>query len=457
MQFISCLYVLPVVPFQMKRVGYDETSSIIATAATCCIGSIISAFLTDLPFIIAPPTSVSIFMAVSMQQSDFMPYQGNACLMIAGAGLAIIGAIPPLGRFVAKLIPDCIQSSTAVGIGLITALAGATEIELVVHGKYTILDMGPITAEVVVAIAALIIVAVLLHYHVKGAFCGGLIFGTFTWWIVSEKWPKSLVANPIAETHTGNYTEDIILMIFNLLFLFILSLNGLSRSFSDLAGITKKNGSIPRGGALLIVCGLTTMLSGYFSGPPILISPESAAGIKAGAKTGLSTLVCGVLFGISLFFYPVFAAVPAAGTAPLLIMVGVVLFNNTKRIDWTVYKEAVPAFCVLFFIPFTYSILRGVAFGYVIYIMMAFFTGDYITNTLHFVDSYRHSQATTVMARRKSTVLQDGDGGDVQYLRDDETRDDDSEGFEDDQPTNAFGKLMARMDMASSDITVELH
>lgn len=133
---------------------------------------------------------------------------------------------------------------------------------------------------------------------------------------------------------------------------------------------------------------MTTCLSGYFSGPPILISPESAAGIKAGAKTGLSTLVCGILFGIATFFYPVFAAVPAAGTAPLLIMVGVLLFANTKRIDWTNYKEAVPSYCVLFFIPFTYSILRGVAFGYIIYIFLGFYTGDFIENTAEFVHFY---------------------------------------------------------------------
>jgi adenine/guanine/hypoxanthine permease len=79
---------------------------------------------------------------------------------------------------------------------------------------------------------------------------------------------------------------------------------------------------------------VSTILSGMFSGPPILISPESAAGIKAGAKTGFSTVVCGVLFGISVFFSPLFAAVPPAGTAPLLIMVGVLLFQNAKRIDW---------------------------------------------------------------------------------------------------------------------------
>jgi hypothetical protein len=171
----------------------------------------------------------------------------------------------------------------------------------------------------------------------------------------------------MAAPETGQSVGDLktintsILLILNLVFLYVLTLNGLaryiqpsevshlakffviSRSMSDLAGLTKPSGVIPRGNWLFICCGLTTVLSGYFSGtyyvvvlaslqisvcaactlgPPILVSPESAAGIKAGAKTGLSTVVCGILFGISVFFWPLFKAVPAAGTAPLLIIVG---------------------------------------------------------------------------------------------------------------------------------------
>lgn len=144
------------------------------------------------------------------------------------------------------------------------------------------------------------------------------------------------------------------------------------------------------------------MLSAYMSGPPILISPETAAGIKAGARTGLSTLVCGILFGVAAFFSPLFAAVPPAGTAPLLIMVGVMMFGNAKRIDWADYKVAVPAYCVLFFIPFTYSILRGVAIGYIIYIMIGLFTGDMIQNIIDFVKDY-----TTPKAKAKPLALQE--------------------------------------------------
>ena len=102
-QFISCLYVLPVVPYQMKRVGYDEQSSIIATAATCALGCIVGAFLTDMPFIIAPPTSVSIFFAVSMQQAGMGYREGNAALLISGAALTFLGIVPPIGRFFTRV------------------------------------------------------------------------------------------------------------------------------------------------------------------------------------------------------------------------------------------------------------------------------------------------------------------------------------------------------------------
>jgi AGZA family xanthine/uracil permease-like MFS transporter len=336
-----------------------------------------------------------------------------------------------------QLIPECIQAALGVGIGLITALAGALELGVVVRGKYTIVDMGEMTDEVVVGIAALILVAASLHYHIKGAFCVGLFFGTFTWWAIERQGPTALVASPVAEKNVGNHNHSIVLLTFNLLFLYFLTLNGLARSLSDLAHLTKPSGAIPRGNWLLIVCGLTTILSGYFSGPPILISPESAAGIKAGAKTGISTLVCGALFGVSTFFYPVFAAVPAAGTAPLLIMVGVVLFNNVKRVDWMVVKDAVPAYCVLFFIPFTYSILRGVGFGYVIYIFIGLFTGEFIANA----EAFYIYMTTPAPPKRPAQGLSEKEGEEA--------------GVPKDSVEAMVGKMLSVLDMEGHDIKIE--
>jgi xanthine/uracil/vitamin C permease (AzgA family) len=294
----------------------------------------------------------------------------------------------------------------AVGIGMLTALAGATEIDLVVPGDGTIVSMGKITVEIMIAIAGdqsspicsfpqpppppppppcictmtgVIIIAAALHYHVKGAFCLALVFCSVVWWSYDDSWPQSVVRAPTSEvidTFFGEHISDGLILSANLIFLYLLTLSGLVSSLSSLAGLVREDNSIPRNRWLFLVCGVATCLSGLMSGPPILISPESASGIKAGAKTGLSTVVCGLLFGLSVFFGPVLENVPHAATAPLLIAVGIVLFQNVQKLNWKVITESAPAYVVLFFIPFTYSILQGVAIGYVVYLILGVLTGQ---------------------------------------------------------------------------------
>ncbi len=173
-----------------------------------------------------------------------------------------------------------------------------------------------------------------------------------------------------------------------MIFLYIVTISGLARAFSDLAQVTNENGTVPRGRWLYVICGLLTIFSGCYGGPPILISPESGAGIKAGGRTGLSSVVGGIIFGLAVFFTPLFQAIPAAATAPLLIAVGVILFANTKKIDWSNYAHAFPAYIILFLIPFTYSILKGVLLGWAAYLIMNFFTGDLFLSTRYIMMIY---------------------------------------------------------------------
>eukprot|EP01039_Chlorochromonas_danica_P005225 gene5225-5757_t len=374
--FISCLYILPVIPNQLSAAGYDKTSSINATAIATAFGCLLSSYITNLPFIVAPPTAVSIYLSVALQQIG--EQQGEGAVILSGAFLLVVGICRPLLALVSFLIPDCIQASTAVGIGLITALAGAIELDLVVPGKFTIVEMGPITPAIVIAVMSTVLIAWAMHRQSRVAFLSGLFFGTFAWWWVENAWPPAVAAHPSFHWQTEmSLNSGVGWLLLNLIFLDLLVLNGIARTLSDLAHLTgAQEDAIPRGNWLFIVCGLATILSGYLSGPPILLSPETAGGIKAGARTGLSTLVCGLLFLVSLFFAPIFSAVPAAGTSPLLIIVGLVLFMNTSRINWQLPAEAVPAFFVLLLIPFTYSILCGVGFGYVLFISIGLVSGD---------------------------------------------------------------------------------
>ena len=352
-----------------------------------------------------PPTAVSIFLAVAIQQNSMNQEQGNAAVVLSGCALLLVGIFKPVTEFVTKLIPDCIQASPAVGIGLITALAGAIELDLVVPGKYTIVQMGPLTPAIVISIIGTIIIALSMHFHFRGAFVSGLLFGTIAWWWYEDKWPAEFSSTP-------NLTLDlhlqidykVIILFFNLLFLYVLTLNGIARSMSDLAGLTNVDCSIPRGNWLFIMCGIATILSGYLSGPPILISPETAGGIKAGGKTGLSSLVCGILFSLSVFFCPTFSEVPPAGTSPLLVLVGMMLFMNTSRIKWNHIPEAVPAFFVLLLIPFTYSILCGVGFGYIFYICIGVFSGDLLQKARQLLSRLRNFSYESISSHRESRM-----------------------------------------------------
>ncbi len=155
------------------------------------------------------------------------------------------------------------------------------------------------------------------------------------------------------------------------------------------------------------------VLSGLIGGAPILISPESSAGIKAGAKTGLSTFVCGVFFTASLFFAPLFSVVPPAGTSPLLIMIGVVLMQDCNRLNWKSITDAAPAFTVLFFIPFTFSIIHGVILGYIVYILIGLTSGTLYPRILRFIIYYCPMLENTITASRIGYLLDKHDENDL--------------------------------------------
>ena len=398
-QFFSCLYVLPVVPEQMNLAGYNKNSTIVATSSACAIGSILASYLTNLPFIIAPPTGVSIYLSNALRMRGIYDHsEGDSAVMLSGMALLLIGVCKPLNKFIKILIPDCIQASTAVGIGLITALAGAIEIKLVVRGSLTILSIGDISWEIVIATVSLIVASVALYYHIKGSFVIGLIFGTITWWLHENNWPSQFIGFPEFDykpTYKNTLNLEICSLFLSLVFLYILTLSGLTRLLSDQSNLTLPNGAVPRGHWFFIVCGFTTIISGYLSGPPILISPESASGIKSGAKTGLSTLICGLLFGISTFFSPLFASIPPSGTSPLLILVGMLLFQNVSKIDWKEVDTSVSSFLVLSFIPFTYSIPCGIGFGYVLYITINLMTGNLSNQFKEHWNKFRNNTLTT--------------------------------------------------------------
>ena len=182
------------------------------------------------------------------------------------------------------------------------------------------------------------------------------------YWACYNDFPTEVASVPTVVTanfERGIDSKHVPLLTADLLFLYILYLNGLVTSLSNLAVLTRDDGAIPRGRWIFVMSGFFTICGGLLTSAPILVSPESSAAIKDGAKTGLSTVVAGMLFILAIFFSPLFESIPSSGTSPVLLMIGLILFQNVNRIDWRKVADAAPAFVVLFFIPFTYSIIQG--------------------------------------------------------------------------------------------------
>lgn len=390
--YISCFYCLAVIPNIMSSVGYESGPMFTITAFASGMGSILGGLVINLPFPFAPTTVIAIFMQTYLRafSSGNATAIGSAAVVISGGAISLLG-YRPFANFISRLIPSSIQVGTSIGIGLLVALAGATEIGLVQSGTDSaLLRMGPVTPPVIIALFGVVLICVLVHYHVTGPFAIAIIVCSFIGWAVSGNWPTGVfgLSSTVRLDTSGFNNEEVILLAIDLLILYILYLAGLTSSLSRLADLTREDGQIPRGRWIYVFVGIITVLSGLLTGVPILLSPEGAAAIKDGAKTGLSTVVCGFLFLLSIFFAPIFQAIPSEGSSPILIMVGALLFQNVSRIDWRLVKESAPGFIVLFFIPFTFSLLQGVLIGYAIYLTVNLCSGDLWYDFLAMVEIY---------------------------------------------------------------------
>jgi hypothetical protein len=235
-------------------------------------------------------------------------------------------------------------------------------------------------------------VALLRHFKVIGAFLIVLVFNSVVSWAQTNTWQAAVGATPSATLQRPfdhPITIKTLTLAGELFFLQLLILNGMSRGFCEAAGLMNmKKQTVPRVRWMYLWCAACTVFCGFFGGPPIVISPECGAGILAGARTGLSAVVAGILFGFVPFFSPMLKELPPAAIAPLLMSLGVVSMANAKKIDFMEYKVAWPAFIVLFLIPFAFNIVDGVIYGWLIYLILHLFSGDLYRSAKQIIGFY---------------------------------------------------------------------
>lgn len=350
----------------------------IATILASTLGCLLMGFWAKLPLIIIPGMGVNALFTYSIvQQYDYSYGEGLGVVVIASL-VFVITAFTPIGSYLSRSIPTTLKHGITIGLGLFLILIGLENAQLIVSGDHSIISLGDLSSPfVIVSLVTLLIGVLLFVKNVPANFLITMIVGTMLTFVfgLSEQEPITISLSSITDGwvapefhHIGQITFWAAVLPLALVLIF--ETIGILQGQVDMLEkperykVGSKSSSI------------AALFSGFFGTSPTIPAAENAAVIAAKGRTGLASVVAGVLFLSTILLIPYISMIPANAISPILIIVGVLMMQNIKHINVNDLTEAFPMFLIMFMIPFTYSIADGMAFGFIAYPLIKYFTGN---------------------------------------------------------------------------------
>ena len=389
--FFAMAYIIFVNPnFLGNEVaGMPKTAVMLATCISAAVGSFLTAFMANVPFAQAPGMGLNAFFTYTICGSmGYTWQQGLAIVLISGIVFLAV-TISPLRSKIISSIPAFLKSSISAGIGLFIAFIGMLNVGLVVTSS-GVTDMGLLSSSsTLLAVIGLVITIVLMVLKVKGAILIGIVATTLIgipMGVTNLVWESTSLA-AIGETF-GKCFEGFsglaaagILPLITAIVTFAMvdcfDTVGTLIGTADNAGMLDKDGNLPDGDKALTADALATCCGAILGTSTVTTFVESSVGISEGARTGLHSVVVGVLFLLACFLAPLAGAIPSAATAPALIIVGVLMIKGAAKVAWDNLEEAIPAFLTIAMMPFAYSIADGIGFGLISYCIIKIVRGKF--------------------------------------------------------------------------------
>jgi AGZA family xanthine/uracil permease-like MFS transporter len=375
--FLTMAYIVVVNPAILGQTGMPVAAVAAATCVAAGIGSILMGLFANYPIALAPGMGLNAYFTFTVVKGMGLPWQtALACVFISGVAFLLL-TFAGVRQMIMAAIPRPLFAAVAAGIGLFIAFIGLKEAGIVVDSPATTVALGnlsnPATA---LAILCLVIIAALQAWRIKGAILVGILAATAGGFALGlVKWAPQTA--PLSEMTATAFRLDLPsvltlkgggwVAILEVLFVFLFV--DLFDNVGTLVGVTKKaglvapDGTIPRLNRILFVDSVATMIGALAGTSTTTSYIESAAGVAAGGRTGLTAVVTGLMFLAALFLTPLVAMIPAAATAPALILVGALMMAPLTEIAWDEPMEAIPAFLTLATIPLTFSIANGLSIG----------------------------------------------------------------------------------------------
>ena len=359
----------------------------VATCISAAIGCILTALLSNVPFAQAPGMGLNAFFTYTVCLTMGYTWQEALAIVLLSGILFLIIAVSPIRSKIIASIPSFLKNAISAGIGLFIAFIGLLNVGLIsISGAVPALQFSlknpnntySLNYAGLLTIIGLLIIAILMAYKIKGAIVIGIVITTIIGLPMGvTKIPEEITMHGITlsplfmKLDLGGIMSKGVLSLVTAVISFALvdcfDTVGTLIGTATNAGMTDKHGNLPGGDRALIADAIATCCGACIGTSTVTTFVESSTGIAEGARTGFSSIVVGALFLLSVLLAPVAGVVPAAATAPALIIVGVLMLKGAASIPWDDIECAIPAFLIIAMMPFAYSISDGIGFGFISY------------------------------------------------------------------------------------------
>ncbi len=381
--FLAMAYILAVNPDMLGATGMNPHGVFTATALSAAIATLVMAFAANLPVALAPGMGLNAFFTYTVVMGMGYSWQVALTAVFLEGIVFILLSFFNVREAIVKAIPNSLKKAVAVGIGLFIALIGLANAGVVASDLGTIIGFAPLQGSPLVAVIGLIITIVLYTLKVPGAILIAILITTvigipFGVTVVPENFnPVSLPSSPIffAFDFSSVFTLKFFTVFFTFFFVDIFDTVGTLVGVATQAKLTDKEGNIPNVKQAFLADAIGTVAGAALGTSTVTSFVESSAGVAAGGRTGLSSVVTAILFLLALFLTPLFLLIPSAATAPALIFVGYLMMKSVTGINFEDPVEGIPAFITILVMPFAYSIAEGIVWGVLAYVLLNVITG----------------------------------------------------------------------------------
>ena len=419
--FFAMAYIVIVNPnqligfsFGVPGCGAIWNAVYIASILAAVIGTLMYAFYAKLPYAQACGMGLNSFFFTSFVlpqilngKSTIEGYQAGLVIILISGLIFLILSITGARQYIAKAMPDCIKKSIPAGIGLFIAFIGFQNVGIIQANEYTLVQFVKLNgvewkavAPAVIALLGFVIIAILSKLRVKGAVLIGILATSVIFYLATWTAPSFDLGEITApfkdfakiglgaafkpEAWKNAFSGEMIGGIFSVIMLIVtFCLVDMFDTIGTLYGTASEANMLDENGDPIdidkaMTCDSVATAAGAVCGTSTVTTfVESSAGVAAGGKTGLTSLVTALCFAVCLFLAPFASIIPSAATAPALIFVGVLMLKNFSKVDMEDMRSAVPAFLTLIMMPLTYSIANGIGIGAIAYVLITAFTGKY--------------------------------------------------------------------------------